>query len=95
MKNQNSSKLSAGLEDTHSNKLVGNRRPTFLLSSNPSIVSTYQGLPTILQNKLTNQKQDRGVKRKGNWTTDQGGLLTLFRPGFKNHFSGRGVGGGG
>ena len=77
IKNQNLKKLSAGLkdEDKHTNKLVGIMRPTFLLSSNPIKVSTNESSPTVLQNKLTNQKLDRGVKRKGKWTTDQGGLL--------------------
>ena len=79
IKNQNLTKLSAGLEDKHTNKLVGNIRPTFLLSSNPNKVSTNQSSPTILRKKLTNQKPDRGVKRKGKWTTDQGGLLVEER----------------
>ena len=80
-KNQNLklTKVSAGLEDKHANKLVGNIRPTFLLSSNPNKVSTNQSSPTILRKKLTNQKPDRGVKRKGKWTTDQGGLLVKER----------------
>ena len=75
IKNQNLTKLSAGLEDKHTNKLVGNLRPTFLLSSNPNNISTNESSPPILSNELTNQKLDRGVKRKGNWTKDQGGLL--------------------
>ena len=75
IRNQNLTKLSGGLEDIQTNKLVGNLRPTFLLSSNPNNISTNESSPPILRNKLTNQKLDRGVKRKGNWTKDQGGLL--------------------
>ena len=83
-KNQNLklTKLSAGLEDKHANKLVGNTRPTFLLSSNPNYnykVSTNQSSTAILREELTNQKTDRGVKRKGKWTQDQGGLLVKER----------------
>ena len=58
---------------------MGNIRQTFLLSSNPKKVSTNQSTPTILWKKLTNQKPDRGVKRKRKWTTDQGGLLVEER----------------
>ena len=74
-RNQNLTKLSGGLEDIQTNILVGNLRPTFLLSSNPINISTNESSPPILSNELTNQKLDRGVKRKGNWTKDQGGLL--------------------
>jgi hypothetical protein len=75
-------KLSAGTEEKYTNKLVGNTRPTFLISSNPDYnqtVSTNQSSEAVLREELTNQTVGRGVKRKGNWTEDQGGLLMRER----------------
>jgi hypothetical protein len=75
-------KLSDGIEEKYANKLVGNTRPTFLISSNPNYnhkVSTNQSSEAVLREELTNQTMDRGVKRKGNWTEDQGGLLVKER----------------
>ena len=86
LRNAKVSKLSSGLEDKTSNILVGNTRPTFTFthSSNPNNVSTNQSsLLRISSSTQTNQVSARGVKRKGNWTTDQGGLLKKERRVFK------------
>ena len=84
LRNAKVSKLSSGLEDKTSNILVGNTRPTFTHSSNPNNVSTNQSsLLRISSSTQTNQVSARGVKRKGNWTTDQGGLLKKERRVFK------------
>ena len=72
------SRLSAGTERKNASKLVGNTRPTFLISSNPDYnqtFSTNQSSEAVLREELTNQTVGRGVKRKGNWDEDQGGLL--------------------
>ena len=73
------SKLESGLEDTQSNISVGITKPTFHQFSNKSRILTNHSSLSMSTDTPTNQGQDRGVKRKGNWTMKSGGLLKKER----------------